>query len=993
MAYRKTIIEVQQELALTLGFNDQIIWNFYSAEQSNLLEKKIKALLPDQSKDQHVVERMRENLFTNVWKQRKYNKGTLYSYIFYVAVTNDKEPEKAIEFSIHPVFRIRKCVAEGDSMGCCMIYVDEIGRVYQNWESYINENVLPPGIMVAPNRGVYNFENDEVVLRSYTTPNGKSKVMLWDTVQKATTIATSCVSLAVSVLPISPPIVTAVNCFAYTMGTTSVFLSATNLVDRSNHEQSIDIIDRDARSSWLSVASGVVGITSLEATKCMTNMATAGKVTTGLEMLINGMNVTSIVLSGSGLGMGILDIILKYRDGDDISKLDVVQMAASLVLFTHSVYNFQMASSIAENARNGHIEKYRYSLYKRQRKIFDKYLNETVRIRGDTQGKIDIIRHINDIPDRQFLNNLFKIDKQLNQNKTVAPKVKNTVLKNNVTVNALAQRQSINDKNGPNVSTSVIKPKPKVTSTTTNTNSIMSHDPVPVLNHNVFLLLANGSKVHIKGFGYQFCKNIYDWEEWCKLTEFIASKFPEDIMRFLMNLSKTFIERLHDCRDMVFQKDISTESILFRILKYCYGKLGEDQDFCYLVSISDEILEHLDGLIKWSRIAQSIEFQSVVKNSFKPSKSDKKFSDSITTKKAQSAEIQTSAENALMLSMPNEELPAENGAPIFFKDFGLRFLINILNRNELNRITDFLCSNFSEKTVRFLFDLTKRFIDHSSEYLKNFELRVIVTTESILFQIFKYWYMNINEDIEYDHNKIDEVITNVRWYFIIKKNYQNINEIPDRQNLQDLFKSKKQLKLNVAANTGIASLGRYDILLSNELNAVETDRQNGSNMLQFVSTPDNTSPTEHRSADVENVNSFTIQENGAMLSLSEFGPSFDKHIIDSPKLNELIEYLCSNLSEETVRFLLNLTKSFIETYAKRIEDKLKMILTTESVLFHIFKHCHSKYKENLNFEYLRRKRDEILISTYWTLLPTNRPDEPKKIKCQNCKGFYSISDL
>ncbi|KAI9576117.1 hypothetical protein GQX74_014600 [Glossina fuscipes] len=852
---------------------------------------------------------------------------------------------------------------EGDSMGCCMIYVDEIGRVYQNWESYINENVLPPGIMVAPNRGVYNFENDEVVLRSYTTPNGKSKVMLWDTVQKATTIATSCVSLAVSVLPISPPIVTAVNCFAYTMGTTSVFLSATNLVDRSNHEQSIDIIDRDARRSWLGIASGVVGITSLEATKCMTNMATAGKVTT------------------------------KYRDGDDISKLDVVQMAASLVLFTHSVYNFQMASSIAENARNGHIEKYRYSLYKRQRKIFDKYLNETVRIRGNTQGKIDIIRHINDIPDRQFLNNLFKIDKQLNQNKTVAPKVKNTVLKNNVTVNALAQRQSINDKNGPNVSTSVIKPKPKVTSTTTNTNSIMSHDPVPVLNHNVFLLLANGSKVHIKGFGYQFCKNIYDWEEWCKLTEFIASKFPEDIMRFLMNLSKTFIERLHECRDMVFQKDISTESILFRILKYCYGKLGEDQDFCYLVSISDEILEHLDGLIKWSRIAQSIEFQPVVKNSFKPSKSDKKFSDSITTKKAQSAEIQTSAENALMLSMPNEELPAENGAPIFFKDFGLGFLINILNRNELNRITDFLCSNFSEKTVRFLFDLTKRFIDHSSEYLKNFELRVIVTTESILFQIFKYWYMNINEDIEYDHNKIDEVITNVRWYFIIKKNYQNINEIPDRQNLQDLFKSKKQLKLNGTANTGIASLGRYDILLSNELNAVETDRQNGSNMLQFESTPDNTSPTEHRSADFENVNSFTIQENGAMLSLSEFGPSFDKHIIDSPKLNELIEYLCSNLSEETVRFLLNLTKSFIETYAKRIEDKLKMILTTESVLFHIFKHCHSKYKENLNFEYLRRKRDEILISTYWTLLPTNRPDEPKKIKCQNCKGFYSISDL
>uniref|UniRef100_A0A1A9ZJL0 DUF4781 domain-containing protein n=1 Tax=Glossina pallidipes TaxID=7398 RepID=A0A1A9ZJL0_GLOPL len=999
MTSRKTIRGVQQELALSLGFGDQIIWDFYSAGQSNVLGKKIRELLPDQPKNQQAIEKMREDLFTSVWNQRKYDNGTLYSCIFYVAVTNDKEPEQATEFSIHPVFRIRKCVAEGDSTDCCMIYVDEIGRVYQNWESYINENVLPPGLMVVPNRGVYNFENGHVVLAIYSTPNGKLQAILLEQVQKGASVVgfgAACVSLAASVYSIPPPIVDVINRFGYAMGTMTGVLSATNLVDRSNHEQSIQITDRDARGSWLGVACGLLGPASLGATTYMTRMAAAGEVTSGLEFFVNSMNITSIVLSGSGLGVGILDLILKYKNGDDVSPLDVMQLAASLVLFTHSVYNFQMASSIADNARNGHIEKYRESLYKRQRKIFDKYLKETARIRGDTQGKIDIIRHINDIPERQFLNNLFKIDKQLNQNKTVAPKVKK-VLQNNVTVDASAQRRNISDQNGPNVSTSVIKPKPKAVSTTTNTNTTTSYEPIPVLNHNVFLLLANGSKIHIKGFGHQFCKNIYNWEEWSKLTEFIASKFPEDIMRFLMNLSKTFIERLHECRDMVFQKDISTESILFRIVKYCYSKLGEDRNFHYLVSISDEILEHLDGLIKWNRTAPSIEFQPVIKNSLEPSKMDKKLSDSTITKKAHSAEIRSSTENAPMLSNPNEEFPgffivAENGAPISFKDFGLEFLINILDRKALYRVTEFLCLNFSEKTVRFLFDMTRRFVDHSSQHL-NFELRVIVTTESILFQIFKCWDMNFNDDIEHDHNIIDKVITNVRLHFMIEKNYQNINEIPDRQNLQDLLKLKKQLKLDVPTHTGIPSLRKYDMLLNNELNAVGTEPQNDSNVLQSESTIGNASTIEDSNPDSENINSFTIQENGAMISLSEFGQHFNKHVVDSPKLNELIEYLCSNLSEETVRFLLNLTNSFIEKYGQRIEGKLKTILTTEPVLFLIFKFCHNKYKENLNFEYLRLKCDEIVANTFFTYMPTNRTNEPQKIKCKNCKGFYSISDV
>uniref|UniRef100_A0A1A9VPM3 Uncharacterized protein n=1 Tax=Glossina austeni TaxID=7395 RepID=A0A1A9VPM3_GLOAU len=576
-----------------------------------------------------------------------------------------------------------------------------------------------------------------------------------------------------------------------------------------------------------------------------------------------------------------------------------------------------------------------------------------------------------------------------------ASKGQGVVLNNDVKVDTHVLRQSVQHQNGPNVLKSVIKPIPETISTTAKVN-VAAPNPTPnlFLNSGTFLLLANGAQIFLEEFGSQFRGNIYDWNEWSKLTDFITSKFSENIIRFLMNLSKTYIERLLDCHEMSPQKYTSTESILFCILKYCYNNMEKGQDFHHFLSKSNIISKHIDGLIKWSAKIQSNESQPITKKSLQPSNSDKNFPVSTTTEKAHATKIQPLEKDLPPLPNLNEEFHdffnvAENGAYIFFKDFGLEFLINVLDRKALYRITEFLCSNFSEKTIRFLFNTTRRFVEHSSQRL-NFELRVVVTTESILFRIFKYWYTNFNRDIEHDRNKIDEIITNVRRYFMNTENSQNINDIPDKENLKELLKSKP----NINSSTVRPSLRRNDILLNNELNVSGTERQNGSNSLQSVikSTPDNRSTIEDRNPDSENINSFTIQENGAMISLSELGQHFNRHIVDSTKMNGLIEHLCSNLSEETVRFLLKLTNTFIENYAERIEGKLKAILSTESVLFLIFKYCHSKYEQNLNFEYLRHKRDEIVEKTYFALAPTDRNNGAKKIKCQKCKEdkFFNI---
>lgn len=50
-----------------------------------------------------------------------------------------------------------------------MIFVDETGRVYKNWNDYVQNNVLPKGTMVAPSNGVYTFSADDEQVNLFYT--------------------------------------------------------------------------------------------------------------------------------------------------------------------------------------------------------------------------------------------------------------------------------------------------------------------------------------------------------------------------------------------------------------------------------------------------------------------------------------------------------------------------------------------------------------------------------------------------------------------------------------------------------------------------------------------------------------------------------------------------------------------------------------------------------------------------------------------------------
>ncbi|XP_073843162.1 uncharacterized protein isoform X1 [Musca autumnalis] len=603
---RKTIREIQQELAKNCGFGDDIIWDQLSKKDSEIMKSKIKQLIPDQKTGQKGIEKTRENIFESLWAQRKYTNCNSVTYIFYVMVTEEtdfKAAPDSTKYSCHPVFRCRKCVAGNDSRSCCMVYVDETGRVYQDWKSFVEDNVLPGGTMVSPRRGVYNFDrNGDVILDVYCTPSGTRGAKVMNVAQTSSAVlgvGAACVPIAAALtLPVAAPVMAVAGLVGLGVGAFSTITSALNLNDRHKHEQSISITDSQARGSYLGIAGGVLGMAAAGATRVLNSMAVAGKATAGIEVIVNGINISTIVISGTGIANGVLDIIFKYRDDDTISTMDVLQLSASLVLFTHSVYNFQLASQIANEARTNSIRSYRETLSNRLRRMFDKMSKEASRIRGETQGKMDIIRNINKIPGRQYLNDLFKVNKRLNEAK-VRPEFgkgdEAVVLNNELPVDAVTlavgqtARLFLNGKvGGVNGADGLLNLEEilngrEISGSFSRTMEVL---------RGLSVFLPSGGIIELIRFGERFLTQVADGEKFQDVIEAMASKLPEKVVVFVFELAQRFIEDMMPEIARVLKFNISTESALYRILKYILTRI-ENCTYECIVTKRQEIMQYL----------------------------------------------------------------------------------------------------------------------------------------------------------------------------------------------------------------------------------------------------------------------------------------------------------------------------------------------------------------------------------------------------------------
>lgn len=283
-----------------------------------MLKQKIANLInADSTEPSKSLERQRQKVFENVWQQRRYTNRMLLSAIIYVLVTPEKDPEQALQstnFSCHPVIRTRKCLREDyeNSDNCCMIFIDEHGRVYANWRQYVFHNRLPKGTMIAPCQGIYRFGHDPdngVHLMVHATPASFGLIYkAGDALATVGGLAASVPVAAALAIPVAPPILMAAAVVGATAAAYSTARSISCLYDRRQHCQSLSLRERESRNSWLGVAGGVVGLGAMEATTAL--CAASAEVNAAAQLAVKGINVSSIVLSGTGVANSVYDLYL-----------------------------------------------------------------------------------------------------------------------------------------------------------------------------------------------------------------------------------------------------------------------------------------------------------------------------------------------------------------------------------------------------------------------------------------------------------------------------------------------------------------------------------------------------------------------------------------------------------------------------------------------------------------------------------------------------------
>lgn len=166
--------------------------------------------------------------FANIlWEQRKLT-GTedLKITQLFVCCVRDSNQElsypidiKSEKFSLHPIYRIPKCVKKNavSQANCCAVFVDEFARVYKSWADFKQRNKYGNCLIVAPMGGFYSAIGEKVNLDIFFQNDGFLKYV--DTGSTVGSVASAGVILVGMI-----PAVTLAPVFAIGAGITGDFI-------------------------------------------------------------------------------------------------------------------------------------------------------------------------------------------------------------------------------------------------------------------------------------------------------------------------------------------------------------------------------------------------------------------------------------------------------------------------------------------------------------------------------------------------------------------------------------------------------------------------------------------------------------------------------------------------------------------------------------------------------------------------------------------------
>jgi hypothetical protein len=172
------------------------------------------------------------------------------------------------------------------------VFIDASCRVYKSWSDFKENNKLPECQVAYPRDGEFNVDKDGNVLVDYEESPACSTLKA---VTKVTDITASVVGVGTTIVgivglftPLTAPIAIASLVAGGTTGLYGAGRSIGQLVDRSEHEESISLADAEARLHWLNIATAPFAIAGGIATMATQRVAASGQLLSRTaEVLVN----------------------------------------------------------------------------------------------------------------------------------------------------------------------------------------------------------------------------------------------------------------------------------------------------------------------------------------------------------------------------------------------------------------------------------------------------------------------------------------------------------------------------------------------------------------------------------------------------------------------------------------------------------------------------------------------------------------------------------
>lgn len=297
-------------------------------------------------------------------------------------------------------------------------FVDCMGRLYQGWNDFLNNNKLPGARWCYPKDGVYCGDQDGLVEVGFgKTPAARFSGKLLNAVDTA-----SCfISIGAGIGVFFPPVAAVCAGTGIGMAAYGVIRGSVELADRGKHGQSLK--DREAFRHWIALAGATLGAGSAGGLAAVRLYARGGEELTNLvSRIVNVLNLSSMFVNGVSIVEGLVTLV----EQREWNALQCFQAVTSLVFFAHSVVNFKTARSVYHETQTQILEDHSASLSKKQRKVFTGMQKETLAGESDPMvGRAKIIKDLNHISNKnEFFARILRSNKEARRNSEPVQKMK-----------------------------------------------------------------------------------------------------------------------------------------------------------------------------------------------------------------------------------------------------------------------------------------------------------------------------------------------------------------------------------------------------------------------------------------------------------------------------------------------------------------------------------------------------------------------------------------